>query len=94
MHKNIQREPSTWLTTLSSPVPFIRWGLDIVGPLPIASKKRKFIFVAVNYFTKWVEVEPVSTISGKMVVNLVFRNIVFKFGTPIQIIGHGLQARR
>lgn len=71
-HKNIQRAPSTLLSTLSTPVPFTRWGLDIVGPLPMTSKKRKYIFVVVDYFTKWAEVELVNSITGKMTIDFVF----------------------
>lgn len=38
-----------------TPFPFARWGLDIVGPFPPVSRDRKFLFVAMYYFTKWVE---------------------------------------
>ncbi|KAL0370667.1 UNVERIFIED_CONTAM: hypothetical protein Sangu_0384800 [Sesamum angustifolium] len=37
--------------------PFDRWGIDIVGPFPPASVQKKFIIVAVEYFSKWVEAE-------------------------------------
>jgi ribonuclease HI len=42
-----------------------RWGLDIVGPLPTAQGNLKFTFVAVEYFTKWIEARVVSTITLK-----------------------------
>ena len=42
---------------VKSPRPFYKWGIDIVGPLPIATDQRKFMLVATNYFTKWAEVE-------------------------------------
>jgi hypothetical protein len=31
------------------------WGMDLIGPLPIAQGNCKFAAVAVDYFTKWVE---------------------------------------
>jgi hypothetical protein len=40
-------------------------GLDIVGPLPTAQGNLKFTFVAVEYFTKWIEARAVSTITSK-----------------------------
>lgn len=54
---------------ISTPLPFARWGLDIVGPLSLSKKKKKYIFVMVDYFTKWMEVEAVSIISSKMTID-------------------------
>ncbi|GJW99392.1 reverse transcriptase domain-containing protein [Tanacetum coccineum] len=34
------------------------WGMDILGPLPPARGGAKFVIVAVNYFTKWIEAKP------------------------------------
>ncbi|XP_070026012.1 uncharacterized protein [Nicotiana sylvestris] len=35
--------------------PFMKWGMDIVGPLPQAKGKVKFLLVLTDYITKWVE---------------------------------------
>ncbi|KAL0294042.1 UNVERIFIED_CONTAM: hypothetical protein Sradi_6906300 [Sesamum radiatum] len=51
------------LTTMLSPCPFIQWGIDIVGPFPLATGQRKFLLVAIDYFTKWVEPEPLARIT-------------------------------
>jgi hypothetical protein len=45
--------------------PLQRWGLDIVGPLPITQGNLKFAFVAVEYFTKWIEARVVLMITVK-----------------------------
>ncbi|KAL2243655.1 UNVERIFIED_CONTAM: hypothetical protein Sindi_0483500 [Sesamum indicum] len=45
--------------------PFDQWGIDIVGPFPPAQAQKKFIIVAVEYFSKWVEAEAMAKISGK-----------------------------
>nr|GEW95077.1 reverse transcriptase domain-containing protein [Tanacetum cinerariifolium] len=37
-------------------------GMDIVGPLPQAVRRVKFIIVAVEYFTKWIEATPLAKI--------------------------------
>ena len=46
--------------------PFTQWGLDIMGPFPIAMWQLKFLVIGINYFTKWVKVEPLAIIIEKM----------------------------
>ena len=62
-HTKISRLPSEPLTSITSPWHFQYWGLDILGPLPIGKGQCKFIIVAVDYFTKWDEAEPLATIT-------------------------------
>ena len=47
---------------LSSPWPFAQWGLDIVGAFPKETGNKKYLLVDIDYFTKWVEVEPLANI--------------------------------
>ncbi|XP_075499078.1 uncharacterized protein LOC142537448 [Primulina tabacum] len=75
-HTNINHQPTTLLQPLESPLPFVQWGMDIVGPFPIASGQRKFILVAVDYFTKWVEAEPLAKIAERDIINFVWKNII------------------
>ena len=42
------------LNPLSSPWPFVLWGLDIVGPFPKAVRKKKYLLAGTDYFTNWV----------------------------------------
>ena len=62
-HAKISHLPSDPLTIVISPWPCQQWGLDILGPLPIGRGQCKFIIVAVDYFTKWAEAEPLETIT-------------------------------
>ncbi|GJX44437.1 reverse transcriptase domain-containing protein [Tanacetum coccineum] len=41
------------------------WGMDILGPLPPARGGAKFVIVAIDYFTKWIEAKPLVRIIGK-----------------------------
>ncbi|PNX60873.1 retrotransposon-related protein [Trifolium pratense] len=50
--------PPHELKSLSSPWPFAWWGMDILGPFTKGLHQNKFLIVAVDYFTKWVEAEP------------------------------------
>ncbi|KAL2246103.1 UNVERIFIED_CONTAM: Gag-Pol polyprotein [Sesamum indicum] len=72
--------------------PFDQWGIDIVGPFPPAQAQKKFIIVAVEYFSKWVEAEVVAKISEKEVINFIWKNIICRFGIPrILISDNGTQ---
>uniref|UniRef100_A0A2N9H7Q3 Uncharacterized protein n=1 Tax=Fagus sylvatica TaxID=28930 RepID=A0A2N9H7Q3_FAGSY len=70
---NIPRVPPEEITPITSPWPFAQWGLDIMGPFPVGTKQAKFLVVAIDYFTKWVEAEPLATISEKNVKSFVWK---------------------
>ncbi|XP_057461045.1 uncharacterized protein LOC130751433 [Actinidia eriantha] len=57
-----------------------QWGVDMLGPLPQAPLQRKFLIVAINYFTKWIEAKPLSKITEKNTRN--FSVIPVEFGVP------------
>ena len=50
------------LNPLSSPWPFAQWGLDIVDPFPKVVGNKMYLLVSIDYFTKWVETEPLANI--------------------------------
>ena len=85
-HAKISRLSSEPLTSITSRWPFQIWGLDILGPLPIGKGQCKFIIVAVDYFTKWAEAEPLATITEQKIRNFVWRAIVCRFGIPRALV--------
>ncbi|GJZ97021.1 reverse transcriptase domain-containing protein [Tanacetum coccineum] len=74
------------LTPITAPWLFYKWGIDIVGPFPEREGKVKFLIVAMDYFTKWIEAKAVSTITGNQVKKFVWDNIVCRFGLPGEIV--------
>jgi hypothetical protein len=44
--------------------PLQRWGINIMGKLTPAQGNYTFTIVAVEYFTKWVEVKPITNITS------------------------------
>ena len=64
------------LNPLFSPWPFAQWSLDIVGPFPKAVGNKKYLLVCTDYFTKWVEAEPLANISDVDVKKFIWKNIV------------------
>ena len=72
--------------SISSPWPFAKWGIDIVGPLPTAPTKKNLLLVATDYFSKWIEVEDFASIKDKEVTRFIWKNIVCRFGIPRMIV--------
>jgi hypothetical protein len=69
-----------------------RWGLDLLGPLPPAQGNLKYVVVAVEYFSKWIEAKPLATITSVTVQNFFWQNIVCRFGVPKAItVDNGTQ---
>lgn len=56
--------------------PFDQWGIDIVGPMPMAPLQKKFLLVVVDYFSKWVEAEPLAKITENVVILFLWKNII------------------
>ncbi|GKF58894.1 reverse transcriptase domain-containing protein [Tanacetum coccineum] len=80
IHALVPRLPKTLMTSIMAPWPFYQWGMDILGPLPPARGGAKFVIVAIDYFTKWIEAKPLVKITGKEVIRFVMDNIIYRFG--------------
>ncbi|GJT15534.1 reverse transcriptase domain-containing protein [Tanacetum coccineum] len=61
------------------------WGLDFMGPFP-NSKGNKYILVAVDYVSKWVEAQALPTNDARVVVKFL-RQLFARFGVPKALIG-------
>ena len=85
-------QPGGILNPLSSLWPFAQWGLDIVRPFSKAVGNKKYLLVSTDYFTKWVEVEPLTNIRDVDAKRFVWKNIVTRFGVPhVLISDNGFQ---
>lgn len=61
---------------------FDRWGVDIVGPLPVTQNGNRYIIVAVDYFSRWPEAQPLKEANANTVANFLYREIICRFGAP------------
>ena len=63
-----------------------------MGPFLGAEKNQRWIIVGTDYFTKWVEAEPLSNIRDVDAKRFIKRNIVTGFRVPhTLILDNGLQ---
>ena len=61
------------------------WGIDFMGPFP-SSFGNNYIFVAVDYVSKWIEVVASPTNDTRVVIKLL-KNVIFpRFGVPRLVI--------
>jgi len=89
IHVDKIHAPASSLHPMTSPWPFSMWAFDIVCPLGDAyaeTKKKSFILTAIEYFTKWAEVEAFAEIKVSTVVKFVIHNIIARFGIPKAIV--------
>ncbi|GJS22148.1 reverse transcriptase domain-containing protein [Tanacetum coccineum] len=59
-------------------------GIDFMGPFP-SSRGNKYILVAVDYLSKWVEAKALPTNDARVVVKFL-KSLFARFGTPRAII--------
>ena len=63
-----------------------------MGPFPKAVGNKRYLLVGIDYFTKWVEAEPLANIRDVDAKRFVWKNIVTQFGVPHTLISNnGLQ---
>ena len=74
------------LTIMTSPWPFVIWGIDLIGQLPKGRCGAQYAVVAVDYFTKWVEAKALASITSMKIKEFVYRNIVCRYGVPHTIL--------
>ncbi|XP_071696931.1 uncharacterized protein [Rutidosis leptorrhynchoides] len=88
IHAPINRTPRRNMVPIHAAWPFCKWGIDIVGPFPRGVENVKFLFVAIDYFTKWVEARLLSTITGRKILTFVWEDIICHFGLPREIVNY------
>jgi hypothetical protein len=74
--------PAQALQTIPLTWPF---GVDLVGSLQKAPGGYTHLLVAIDKFSKWVEVRPLNSIRSEQAMEF-FTNIIHRFGVPNSII--------
>ncbi|XP_025692656.1 uncharacterized protein [Arachis hypogaea] len=84
---NFHRAPASELSLLTASRPFLQWGVDLLGPFPVGPGQVKYLIVAIDYYTKWIEAEPLASISSSNCRKFMWRQVItrFKFLTGLGI---------
>jgi hypothetical protein len=84
--------PPAPLFNLISPWPFAMWGIDVIEPVnPKASNGHRFILVAIDYFTKWVEANSYAHVTQKVVKRFIEKDLICRYGPPEKIVTDNAQ---
>src|SRR3990170_5734836 len=73
---------NNWKRTIETVDVFERWGIDIVGPLPITERGNRYIVVAMDYFTRWPEAKPLKSANAETVATFIYEEIICRYGIP------------
>jgi len=60
--------------------------VDILGLFPLAKGQVKYLIVAIDYFTKWIEAEPIATITARQVQNFMCKQVICRHGLPHNVV--------
>ena len=60
------------------------WGVTPITPK--ASNDHRFIFVVIDYFTRWVEAMSYASVTKSMVARFIKKEIICRYGLPERII--------
>ena len=68
--------------------PFQKWGLDFVGSFtPAATRKgNKYILVAIDYCTKWVEAKALRENTTAVTAKFLYEHIWCRFVCTIELV--------
>ena len=64
---------------------FERWGIDVVGPLPITERGNRYIVVAMDYFTRWPEAKALKVANAEAISTFIYEEIICRYGAPKKI---------
>ncbi|CAM6093914.1 unnamed protein product [Calypogeia fissa] len=80
---------SHWpLTPILSLAPFEKWGIDFTGPIqpPFACTRNRYIILATDYATKWVEARATKKNNTEAAAKFIFEAILVCFGCPLELV--------
>jgi len=64
--------------------PFKKWAIDFIGPIHPPGKKKgaRYIIIATEYLTRWVEASPIRDCTEAIIMKFLFEYVLTRFGCP------------
>jgi hypothetical protein len=67
---------------------FYRWGVDLAGEFPVTQRGHKWVMVAVEHFSKHVELVPLRDKTAAQMA-AAFAQVLCRFGAPAEVVTDG-----
>jgi hypothetical protein len=76
------------LVTTLPKKPFMKWGLNLIGPIKLAKilTRNKYFLVATNYATQWVEAKALRTNTTIVIAIFMYEYILTRFGCLLTMV--------
>ena len=84
--KGVPKKPAGLLQCIRVSQPFEKVGIDLLGPFPLSHSGNKMIIVAVDYLTKWVELQALPSGKAEDVAEFLVKRIFLRHGSIGQLI--------
>ncbi|XP_027368234.1 uncharacterized protein LOC113874209 [Abrus precatorius] len=87
MANKILRAGYYWLTMEADCFRYVKTYIDVIRPIePKASNGHRFILVAIDYFTKWVEATSYASVTRNVVERFIKKDLICQYGLPSKLI--------
>ena len=86
MKKSPKQRPSGFLQHMPVSGPFHTVGIDFTGPFVESHKRNRYMIVAVDHHTKWIEIRPVPAQTAAAAAHFFYEQIVMRHGAPRVLI--------
>ena len=85
--RGLPKSVSTKLITTLPTKPFMKWGLDFVGPVKKTwHTGKRYILVATDYATKWIEVRALRKNFAQETAQFLYESILTRFRCPLHLV--------
>lgn len=82
----IVRQPAKELSSVSAQYLFMKWSMDIVGPMPLVPRGMRFLFVLAGNFSKKIKAKAFLNVKDIHVEGFVLKNIICLHGSSWEIV--------
>jgi len=83
--RKTQREDTELHPIIREPKPFKHIGIDVMGPLPLTMRGKRYIVLAVDLFTKWIEARAIEEADAQTIATFVYEDVICRHGIPAKI---------
>jgi hypothetical protein len=88
-HRSNQEREQHQVVTDPYIQPFQRWGIDLIGRLPVTPSGNKWIITAVDYATGWPIAKAIPKATKEAIAEFIYQEIYMHFGAPQEIFTDG-----